>query len=124
MVHNRIHKDPPTVPILSQVNGSIISPHLLKTHFILPMMPRPSKCSPSLRSPYQNPVRTSPLPIRATFPANFILLHLITRKIFGGERRSLGSSLCSLLHSPVTPSLLYTIPPYSRTPSAYASHST
>jgi hypothetical protein len=31
---------------------------------------------------------------------------LITRIIFGDEYRSLSSSLCSLLHSPVTPSLL------------------
>jgi hypothetical protein len=31
---------------------------------------------------------------------------LITRTIFGDEYRSLSSSLCSLLHSPVTPTLL------------------
>jgi hypothetical protein len=31
---------------------------------------------------------------------------LITRIIFGDQYRSLSSSLCSLLHSPVTPSLL------------------
>jgi hypothetical protein len=31
---------------------------------------------------------------------------LITRIIFGDEYRSLSSSLCSLLHSPVTSSLL------------------
>jgi hypothetical protein len=46
-----------------------------------------------------------PSPIRATCPANHILLDLITR-IFGDEYRSLSSSLRSLLHSPVTPSLL------------------
>ena len=41
-------------------------------------------------------------PIRATYPAHPILLYLITRIIFGEEYRSLSSSLCSLLHSPVT----------------------
>ena len=45
-------------------------------------------------------------PIRATCPAHRILLGFITRTILGEEYRSLSSSLCSLLHSPVTSSLL------------------
>ena len=45
-------------------------------------------------------------PIRATFPAHFILLYLITQTILGLEYRSLSSSLCSFLHSPVISSLL------------------
>ena len=45
-------------------------------------------------------------PIRVTWPAHLILLDFITRTILGEEYRSLSSSLCSLLHSPVTSSLL------------------
>ena len=45
-------------------------------------------------------------PIRATCPANLILHDFITRTIMGEEHKSFSSSLCKLLHSPVTSSLL------------------
>ena len=45
-------------------------------------------------------------PIRATCPIHLIFLNFITRTIFGEQYRSLSSSLCSYLHSPVTSSLL------------------
>ena len=61
-------------------------------------------------------------PIPATFPAHLILIDLIARTIFSEQYRSLSSSLCSFLHSPVTsPSKTQIFPstPYSQTPAAY-----
>jgi len=45
-------------------------------------------------------------PICVTCPTHLILLDFITRRILGEQYRSLSSSLCSLLISLVTPSLL------------------
>ena len=45
-------------------------------------------------------------PIRATCPTNLILLDFITCILLGEEYKSFSFSLCSLLHSPVTSSLL------------------
>ena len=45
-------------------------------------------------------------PIRATCPAHLILLDFITRTILGEQYKPFSSSLCSLLHSAVTSSLL------------------
>jgi hypothetical protein len=63
------------------------------------------KWSPSLRFPYQNPVWTFDFPVCATCPA-----HLISRfdhpDYIGCEYRSLSSLLCSLLHFPLTLSVL------------------
>jgi len=70
-----------------------------------PSTPGPSKWSLSLGSPHQNPLHTLPAPIRATCPAHLMLLDMITQIILG-EYRSLSTSLCSFLHSPVTSSLL------------------
>jgi len=108
-VHHRTHKCPPPVPILSQLHPVLTThSHILKIHLniILPAIPRSPQWSLSLRFPYQNPVSTSILPIRATCLAHLILLVFITRNIFGEQYRSLSSSLCNFQHFPVTSSLL------------------
>ena len=105
-VHYYAHKRPPPVCIL----GQSIYPHptswrsilILSTHLCLGL--------PSGLFPSGFPTKTlyTPLssPIRATCPAHHILLDFITRTILGEECESFNSSLCNLLHSPVTSSLL------------------
>ena len=103
-VNYRTHKRPSPVPIQGESNPVHI-PHptlILSTHLRLGL--------PSVLFPSGFPTKTlyTPLssPIRATYPAHLILLHFITRTILGEEYKSFSSSLCNLLHSPVTSSLL------------------
>jgi hypothetical protein len=77
-VHYRIHKWPPPVPTLSQLDPvHTPTPYILKIHLntILPSMPGSPKWSLSFSFPHQNAVYASllPPPLRATCPAQFIL---------------------------------------------------
>ena len=108
-VQYRTHKRPPSVSILASPIQSIY-PHptswrsilIISTHLRLGL---PSGIFPSgfptkaLYTPFSSP-------IRATCPAHLIFLDFITRAILGEEYKSFSSSLCSLLQSPVTSSLV------------------
>ena len=104
-VHYRTHKNPPPVSILGQPNP-VHRPisHLLEINPNIshPSTPRSPQWALSVRFPHQDPLSS---PICAICPAHLILLDFITRTILGEQYRSFSSSLCSLLHSPVTSSL-------------------
>jgi len=107
-VHYGTHKRPPPVSILGQPNPvHIPTSHLLEIHpnIIHPSTPRSPQWSP-LRFPQQDPIHPLSSPIRATCLAHLILLDFITRTILGEQYKSFSSSLCNLLHSPVTSSFL------------------
>jgi hypothetical protein len=86
----RFHRTPPLDSFLSQLNPvRSIDPYFHKVHLdvIILSTPKSSQWSVPFTLPNQNPVNTSPLPMRVTWPAHLILLDLITLTIFGEEYR-------------------------------------
>ena len=108
-VHYRTHKRPLPLSILGQPNPvHIPKSYLLEIHpnIIHPSTPRsPSGLFPCGFS-HQDPIHPLFSPICTTCPGQLILLDFITRTILGEVFKSFSTSLCNLLHSPVTSSLL------------------
>ena len=99
-----IHKCPPPVPILSQIDPvHVPTSHFLKIHLniIFPFTTGSSKWFLSCRFLHHNPVYTPPLPHTRYMPRPSHFYRFNHRTMFGEHYRSLSSSLCSFLHSPV-----------------------
>ena len=83
-IHYRTHKRPPPVPIRGQPNPvHIPSSYLLEIHpnIIHPSTPRSPQWSLFIRFPHQDPIHPLSSPIRATCPADLILLDFTTRNV-------------------------------------------
>ena len=98
-VHYRLHKGPPSVPILSQIDPLHAPSHFCICVLILSFHLRLGLPSGLLPSDFLTSILHAPplSPIRATCSVLVSLLDLIIRMIFGEEYRAWGSSLCSLL---------------------------
>jgi len=106
-VHYHLHKSPPTIPILNQINPVYVKSHFLKVRFsiILQSTLLSSKWSLFLRSLHQTLYALLLYPLRATCPAHLILLEYITR-ISREQYSSWSYSFCRLLQSPLTSPLV------------------
>ena len=108
-VPHRTDKCTPPVPILNQLHPVPTTPsNFLKDHLNIiilykswsPQWPR------SHRLPHQHPVHPNILPHTRHMPCQSHSSRFYHRTILDKEHSSFSSSLCSFLHSPVTPSLL------------------
>ena len=108
-IHYCTHKRPSPVSILGQLNPVHIPTSQLleiRPNITHPSMPMSPQWSLSLWFPHQDPIHPLSSLIPATCPAHLIILDFITRTILGEGYKSFSSSLCNLLHSPITSSLL------------------
>ena len=102
-------QNPPHVPSFNQTNPfNVFLPTYLKIYFNTNLSYKlsSSKWPQFLKFSHPNPISTSPFPHIYHKSRPSILLYLITRIVFVAEQTSLSSSLCGILHSPVTFSLL------------------
>jgi hypothetical protein len=100
-IHYGVHKSPPLVPILSQINP--IHTTLSKIHFnIVHHLSLGIHSGLFLSGCPINILYVFLLPIRATCPAHLILPDLVTLIMFDEEYKLWSTSLCSLLQPPVT----------------------
>ena len=107
-VHYRTHKRHLSLSWASPIQSIYPHPTSWRSSLILSTHLRLGLPSGLLPSGFPTKTLHTPIssPIRATYPAHLILLDFITRTILGEEYKSFSSSLCNLLHSPVTSSLL------------------
>ena len=91
-VHYRIHKCPPLIPILNQLDRvHTRTSQFLKIHLniTLPSTPESPHWSLSLRFPQQNPAHTSPIPYTSYMPRPSRSYRFYTHTILGEEYRSM-----------------------------------
>ena len=107
-VHYCMYNCLPPVCILSQIDP-VHTPHPTPWRTIYILFSHLCLGLPSGLFPSGFPTKTLCTPrlsnICATCPAHLILLDFLTQTVLGEEYRSLSSSLCSFLHSPVISSL-------------------